>query len=666
MQIESLPEIHEGSGGSKFRPAWMNRASISASVLLPVLLCAICGLDLQGQSGDGSIFGTVFDESGAVVPGARVTAIHAETGRVRRIHSDGRGGYNVVGLPPGLYQVRVEEPGFKTEIRTGIELGVAQNLALDFALRVGEVVETIVVDNTEGFTLVERRRPALGERVLSRQIRELSLNGRDLTELGLLQPGVVKSRGSTQDINVGFGAKISVSGARPNQNLFVVDGVDGNDALNNTPAAATGQVTGVETVQEFRVLTNTMSAEYGRAAGGVFNIVTKSGGNLFHGSAFLFLRDDSLDARNFFDAAKPDFSRQQFGATLGGPLVRDKTFFFGSYEGLREEKGVSQIGFVPGKAIREAAPGTEIFFPEANRSAVLSAEIVPLLNLFPMPTGPEVVPGTHVEEFRGVLDRFGREDFFSIRIDHLLSDSATLFGRYTYTDSEFLLPVLFPDFPNLTANRRQLVSLGENHVFGPRVFNEFRFGFNRSTPSELVPSPDPEQNLPLIAGRDLGSIRVTAGDGLPGLTEVGTDRTNPKLFFNNTFQFSDTLQIDRGRHLLKLGFLIERFQFNGNSESRTRGRLEFRSLIRLLEDDPRRIEGASATSDFSRGYRQSLFGFFVQDTFQIRSDLTLSAGLRWEFVTTPREVNGRVSNLTDFRDPGAGIGGGRTLCRHPG
>ena len=655
MQIESLLKIYAHNGESSSRPGRMNQARIWASQRLPLLFCVFCGVALQGQSGDGSMFGTVFDESGAVVPGVRVAAVHAETGRVRRVHTDDRGGYSVVGLPPGRYEVRAEMPGFRTERRTGLELGVAQNLALEFTLRVGEQVHLVVVDDTENSALVERRSPALGERVLSGQIRELPLNGRDLTELGLLQPGVVRSRGSTRDINVGFGTKVSVSGARPNQNLFVLDGVDGNDALNNTPAAATGQVTGVETVQEFRVLTSTMSAEYGRAAGGVFNIVTKSGSNLVHGSAFWFHRNDKLDARNFFDAAKPEFRRHQFGATLGGPLVRDKTFFFGSYEGLREEKGVSQIAFVPGKAIRESAPGTEIFFPKADRSAVLSAEVVLLLNLFPMPTGPEVVPGTHVEEFRGVLDRFGREDFVSIRIDHLLNDVSTLFGRYAYTDSEFLLPVLFPDFPNLTANRRQLISLGENHVLGPRMFNEFRFGFNRSTPSELVPSPSPELNLPLIAGRDLGSIRVTAGDGLPGLTEVGTDRTNPKLFFNNTFQLSDTLQVSRGRHLLKLGFLTQRFQFNGDSQSRTRGRLEFRSLIRLVEDDPRRIEGASANSDFSRGYRQSLFGFFVQDTFQIRSDLTLFAGLRWEFVTTPREVNGKVSNLTDFRDPGAGI-----------
>ena len=590
-----------------------------------------------------------------MVPGVQVSVIHAETGRVRRVHTDNRGDYNVVGLPPGRYEVRAEEPGFRTEVRTGLELGVAQNLALDFTLRVGKPVHVVVVDDTDHVALVEHRSPALGERVLSRQVRELPLDGRDLTELGLLQPGVVKSRGSTRDINVGFGTKVSVSGARPGQNLFIIDGTDGNDALNNTPAAATGQVTGVETIQEFRVLTSTMSAEYGRAGGGVFNIVTKSGTNQIHGSAFWFHRNDNLDARNFFDADKPEFRRHQFGVTLGGPLVPDKTFFFGGYEGLREEKGVSQVAFVPGRAIRESRPGTEIFFPAANRSAVLSAEVLPIINLYPLPTGPEVVAGTHIEEFRGVLDRFGREDFYSIRIDHLLTEDASLFGRYTYTDSEFLLPVLFPDFPNLTANRRQLISLGENRVLGAGMFNEFRFGFNRSTPSELVPSPVPEQNLPLIAGRDLGSIRVTAGDGLPGLTEVGTDRTNPKLFFNNTFQFGDTFQINRGRHLLKLGFLVERFQFNGNSESRTRGRLEFRSLIRLVEDDPRRIEGASATSDFSRGYRQSLFGFFVHETFQIHSDLTLFAGLRWEFVTTPGEVNGKVSNLTDFRDPDAGI-----------
>ena len=336
-----VAEIYGRNGGPSFRHGWMNKVRIWASQLLPLWFCVFCGVALQGQSGDGSMFGTVFDESGAVMPGVRVAAIHAETGRVRRVHTDDRGGYSVVGLSPGRYQLRAEMPGFRTESRTGLELGMAQNLALDFTLRVGKQVYIVVLDDTDHFALVERRSPALGERVLSRQIRELPLNGRDLTELGLLQPGVVKSRGSTRDINVGFGAKVSVSGARPNQNLFILDGVDGNDALNNTPAAATGQVTGVETVQEFRVLTNTMSAEYGRAAGGVFNIVTKSGSNLVHGSAFGFHRNDNLDARNFFDAAKPEFRRHQFGATLGGPLVRGKTFFFGSFEGLREEKGVS-------------------------------------------------------------------------------------------------------------------------------------------------------------------------------------------------------------------------------------------------------------------------------------------------------------------------------------
>lgn len=612
-----------------------------------LLACAPSGF---GQRTSGIISGTVRDPHGAFMEGATVTIKNLDTGLVRQLTSGPQGYYRATGLPLGRYEVRVEHPGFASDVRT-VNLTVADDAVANFTLQVVGVREEVVVTGEP--PPIQMGSAVLGELVDERRVRDLPLNGRDLTQLTLLQPGVLRSRGSTRDINVGFGVKVSVAGSRPNQNLFVIDGTDANDALNNTPAGATGQMTGVETIKEFRVLTNTMSAEYGRVAGGVFNMVTKSGTNEVHGSLFWFHRNDNLDARNFFDAEKPEFKRNQFGFSLGGPLKRDRTFYFGSYEGLRERKGETQVAFVPARVIRNAAPGTVITFPATGRRVTISPTVIPFLRLYPLSTGPEIVPGTLIEEFRGIINRFANEDFWTARLDHRFSDSDLFFGRYLFADSEFLLPVLFPEYPNLDVNRRQILTLGYTRTFSPTVVNELHFGFNRNTPAELVPKPPTP--LQLIKGRDFGSLNVRAGDGLPGLTEIGTDRTNPKAFFNNTFQVTDNLFWTHTRHSMKMGVMLQRFQFNGYSESRTRGRLEFRSLLRLLRDEPFRIEGASASSDFNRGYRQSLFGVYFQDDIRLTPGFTLFAGVRWEFVTTPVEVNGKVSNITDFRDPRAVI-----------
>lgn len=611
-----------------------------------LLALLVIAASASAQDSSGALSGTVTDPQDGAVRDALVSAAHTQTKLERRIHTDALGRYRFAGLPSGNYEVRVGANGFKTGVRTGVRLAAGQEAAADFRLEVGDLQQVVSVVAEQ--TTVSARGGAIEQLVSQQQIENLPLNGRDLTQLALLQKGVVQSRGSTRDINVGFGTKLSVGGARPNQNLFVIDGADANDALNATPAGATGQMTGVETIAEFRVSANPMNAKFGRAAGGVFSMVTKSGGNELHGSLFGFHRNDNFDARNFFDADRPEFRRHQFGGSLGGPVVRNRTFFFGSYEGFRENKGVTQVALVPDLAVRRAAPGDRIDFEASGDSVVLQPQASPLLALFPMPTGPEVAVGTHVAEFRGVLDRFGNEDFFSVRADHRLSESGSLFVRYLSIDSEFLTPVLMPAYPNLNTNRRQIVTVGQTETLSPSSVLESSFSFNRSTPAEAVPTPPDELNIPLIADRNLGSVNVTAGDGLPGLTEAGTDRTNPKSFFNNTWQLSSNLSLERGRHSIGMGALFERFEFDANSESRTRGRLEFRSLRRLLADDPRRIEGASAQSDFAREFRQSLLGLYVQDDIRVTRSLRLFAGLRWEFVTTPSEANGKIANLTDI------------------
>ncbi|HJZ68282.1 MAG TPA: TonB-dependent receptor, partial [Blastocatellia bacterium] len=604
---------------------------------LSALLILLCATSTPGQSTGSTISGMVIDPQGARISGVTVTIKNLGTGATRQVSTDANGIYHAVGLQPGHYEVKAERAGFDDEVRPDLALTVAEEAVVNFSMRVRSVTEAVLV--TSEAAQVETTSATVSGLVDEKKIRDLPLNGRDMAQLILLQPGVVNSRGSVQSSNTGRGTRFSVGGSRPSQNLFQLDGTTINDALNNTPGSAQGLMVGVETVKEFRVLTNTYSAEYGRATGGVFVAITKSGTNQLHGSAFEFLRNDNLDARNFFDISKPEFRRNQFGFTLGGPIIKNKTFFFGSYEGLREFKGITTVSIVPTITARAGnLPGVAPITVDVRSK--------PILDLFPAQNGNTFADGT--AEFIGTTNRISNDDFFTVRVDHNLGNSDSIFVRYLFDDSDQVLPRNFPEFPNLAVNRKQVVTLEERKIFTAKVVNEVRFGFNRATPAEIVPKAS--RSLSLITGRDLGEITVA------GLTAIGTDRTNPKLFFMNNFQVADNLSILRGKHSLKLGGLFERFQYNGNSESRTRGQLRFRNLSDLLRFRVQDLQGASADSDFVRGYRQSLLGFYLQDEFRVNPRLNLNLGLRYETVTVPHEVNRKVSNLRNILDTEVTLG----------
>ncbi|MBI4888600.1 MAG: TonB-dependent receptor [Acidobacteria bacterium] len=597
------------------------------------------------QDTTATILGTLTDTSGAVLPGVTVTVTRVDTAQTRTVTSDEGGRYRVALLPPGRYEVTAQLSGFQTVVRSGITLTVGQEALVNVQMALGNVAESITVEAAA--PLVETTTGTISHVVTEQQLGSLPLNGRDFSQLALLQPGVVLSRSSVNGSNVGQGIKISVAGSRPSQNLFTLDGTAYNDALNNTPASANGVMTGVETIKEFRVITNAMSAEYGRAGGGVFNVVTKSGTNQFTGSFFEFLRDNRLDSKNYFDDDTPEFRRNQFGGSFGGPVVKNRTFFFSSYEGLREHKGITQVALVPDDNARRG------ILP--NRAPIsIPATIQPYLSLFPVANGDLIRNAagnpTGIAEYRAVLNRRSNQDFAMFRIDQSFTGSSSIFARYLLDDSERDEPVNYPQWPNLTSNTKHVLTVEQRQIFSATVVNELRGGFNRSKPREDVNPFDPRRDIAFVPGEMFGELAVT------GLTEIGTDRTNPKQFAQDLYQFTDQLFIVTGRHAMKTGVDWQNFRYDGDSQSRTRGRLRFRNISDFLTGATQQFELAKPGSDFERHYRQNLIGLWLQDDIKVSGQMTLNAGVRYEFVTTPTERDGKVSNLRNIMDPAVTVG----------
>ena len=597
------------------------------------------------QDTTGTILGTITDSSGAVLPGVTITVKNTDTSQTRVAVSDAAGRYRMPLLPPGHYEVAAQLSGFQTLVRSGITLTVGEQAVIDGKMSVGNVSESITVEGAA--PLVETTTGTISSVVTEQQLGSMPLNGRDVTQLVLLQPGVVMSRGSVNGSNVGQGTKISVAGSRPSQNLFTLDGTAYNDALNNTPASANGVMTGVETIKEFRVVTNAMSAEYGRAGGGVFSVVTKSGTNQITGSAFEFLRDDRLDTKNYFDSEKPDFRRNQFGGSFGAPVVHNRTFFFGSYEGLREHKGITQVATVmDDNARRGILPG--------QAPINIPAAVLPYVLLYPVANGPLIRSAsgapTGLAQYRSVMNRKSNQDFGMVRLDQTITQNSSIFGRYLYDDSIQDEPVNYAEWPNLVANTKHLLTVEHRQLFTSALINELRGGFNRSHPREDINPVNPRTDLAFVPGKTFGEVNVT------GLTDIGTDRTNPKNFGQDLYQFTDQLFYARGRHAMQTGVDVQNFRYNGISDSRSRGRLRFRSVSDLLNGITQQFELAKPGSDFERHYRQTLVGAWLQDDLKASDVVTINAGVRYEMTTTPHERDGKVSNMRNIMDPAVTVG----------
>jgi hypothetical protein len=354
-------------------------------IALLSVLWTFCGtLLVSAQVTTATISGTVMDQTNAVLPGVSMKITHVETGSIRTAVTGRRGEYRLVSLPVGEYEVEASLAGFQTNLRRGIELTIGRDAVVDFTLNVGDVAERVTV--TGEAPLIEISTATVGGIVDTKAMRDIPLNARSFLELVPLQTGAVLAEAGSTDQAHGYGKKLSISGARYTSNVFLLDGAVMNDFFGSAGSAA-GTLAGVETVREFRVITNAFDAEYGRHTGGVISAVTKSGTNEVHGSLFEFLRNDNLDARNFFDrdpdnplqrSNPPEFRRNQFGGAVGGPVFRDKTFYFGSYEGLREALGETRTFNVPGLAMRQGFLGAQ--------NLGITANVRPYLESYPFPT----------------------------------------------------------------------------------------------------------------------------------------------------------------------------------------------------------------------------------------------------------------------------------------
>ncbi len=614
---------------------------LMGAVLLVSLVCSATQLDAQVG---GKIGGVVTDSTQAVVPGASVIVSNSQTGITRQTTTDAEGRYTFSALSPAPYNISATVTGFKTTNREGVTVTIGGDVVIDLILEIGTVAEQVTV--TGEAPLIDTRSAAVSGVVDEKTIREIPLNGRSFSNLMALEPGVIYTRAGRETTTGGTGEKMSLGGARPQQMSFLLDGADMMGKDGTTPAGATGNMLGVDTIQEFRVSTSAVSAEYGRSAGGVVSAITKSGTNNFHGTVFEFLRNDNIDAARWEDnrssgGEKPEFKRNQFGFTVGGPIVENKTFFFGSYEGLRDRTGTTAAGRVPTVSAR--VDGSADGVPQIDES------VRPYLAIFPIPNGRDLGGGVAEYFFPG--NQTTDQDDFLIKVDHQLSDTDSISGRLFFDDgSQGFSTANLGLVENIQDSRIQSYVANYKKIFGASAVNDFRGVYTRTRLS-VDSIPDSSLNaLEFIPGRGFGTLRAGGG-----ISNISTGGTNPAFWTQNIFEAINDFSLTQGSHTLKMGGLLKRIQFNGFSAARFRGQYDFTSVQNFLTANVRQFETADVFAS-TRGLRQWLAGMYIQDEWRIGQRLTLNLGVRYEFVTSPTEVAGRIANLRDQFDTDVIVG----------
>ena len=605
----------------------MTRSTTAPALVLTSMLCLLSA-PVWGQGTAATILGDVRDETGAVLPGVTVTAINVATGSSRATTTQETGRYRIPTLQVGTYDVTAELAGFKTTTRTGITLAIGQEAVVALALQLGAIAENVVV--TGEAQLVDSSSGVIGGLIDTKAIQDLPLNGRSFIELATLRTGTSFAEYGAQSESQGFGKKISISGSRFTSNVFLLDGTVMNDSFNSAGSAAGGTVTGVETVREFKVVTNAYSAEYGQHTGGVVNAVTKSGTNALHGSVYEFHRNDALDAPNFFDVEQPDFVRNQFGVAAGGPIAKNRTFFFANYEGLRESLGVTELLLVPSVDARRG-------YLRNRQTGQLEfvgihPEIAALVNkVWPQPNSTDFGDGR--AEFTRALSAPTTQNFLSTRLDHRFSDNDTVFGRYTIDDAERVSPESINVEARL-ASRNQFMTFEYGRVMSSSLINTFNVGFTRTNTGKFG-SPLDGFDRVTFTDSEYGHGVMNVG----GLTSSGSGNLDPRVFILNNYQVKNDLTYLRGNHSLKAGFSFAYYKHDDTSPRQPAGAFTFDNIGDFLRGSAREAL-ISLAENFERHVRQKMIGLYFQDDWRLGDSFTLNAGVRWETYSRPTEIEG--------------------------
>ena len=628
----------------------------------------------HAQVAGATLSGTVTDQSGAVIPQASISVKNIDTGITRTSATSAAGFYSVPNLLPGTYEVRTSAQGFSSVVKTGLTLTVGEQQELDFTLQVGQTSQTVVV--TTEAPNVELASSSISATVSSTTVRELPLNGRSWTDLAALQPGVSAIQAQPDFAvggdrgNRGFGNQITVAGDRPEQNNYRLDGVSINDFNNAAPGSVLGGDLGVDAVQEFSVITSNVSAEYGRTSGGVINAITRSGTNQSHGSAYEFLRNDALDAANFFENSnglqKASFRQNQFGVSAGGPIRKDKVFIFGDYEGIRYSKGVPVSISVPSDNARKGIlarcpdntsagctplpclPNSTLLDPNANICVDNSAtQYLPF-----WPRATTTPAGSDTGTFGFSAQRRVTENFFTIRGDGKISDKDSIAATYLRDVTPYSSPDNLDAVLDSSSTRRHIASLEETHTFGPTLVNTVRAGYSREYEindfSAVAVNPmAKDSSLAAIPGQFAahvgGSIGIEPFNG-------GVNGNTTALYGWNSFQAYDDAFWTHGSHSLKFGGGVEREQLNRLTHTDPSGVFNFGSLEGFLTNNPTRFTGENASTVQPQGLRQTIFALYTQDDWRFRPNLTLNLGLRWEMATVINDNHGGIVNMFNLTD----------------
>ena len=641
---------------------------VCAMLVLAVIFVSIS--PLHAQVSGATLTGTVMDASGAVIANAKVSIRNTATAVTRDVTTDSSGLYSAPNLQPGVYDVTAEAPGFSTSVQTGLTLTVGATQALNISLQIGKKVEHVDVSGVTPD--VQLTSSGMSAEVDSTTVRELPLNGRDWTQLATLQPGVTSVRveaGPGNRGNRGYGTLLSVSGHQPYENNYRVNGISINDYSNGSPGSTLGVNLGVDAIQEFSVLLGNYPAEYGRASGGVINAITKSGTNQFHGAAYWFIREKGLDARNYFDTVLPPFHRNQFGASGGGAIKKNKTFVFADFEGIRQDKSDTFTNVVPSAAARGMGPdgqptvavisgnplpgpGQPGAAPNPDPVTHIDQAVTPYLGFFPLPNGGLIGNGDTGNFNTSGIERL-TENYVTVRVDHHFSDKDSLDGNYFFDNAPLTTPDSLVDVLNENFTRRQMFGLEETHIFSPSVVNTARLGFSRVR--ALVTAPLSALN-PLAKDASLGALpgRYAPALNVPGIVQMlgALGSISADILTWNSYQFYDDAFLTRGNHSLKFGFAFERIQnaeFSGGVPPN--GQFNFPSLQGFLLNQPTSVNLDDQSATRSINVRQSVFGAYIQDDWRLRPTLMVNVGLRYEPTTLPAEANNTFAVLTSLTSP---------------